>query len=56
MPNELKPCPWCQNHKGKTDLNFSVIDDDFGQYVKGSLIKYCPFCGRSLEQEGVGNG
>ena len=52
MPNELKPCPWCQNKKWKTDLQFSVIDDDFGQYVKTSMIKFCPFCGRSLEQEG----
>lgn len=51
MQKELKPCPWHQNHKGKRDISFSVIDDDFGQYVKSSLIKYCPFCGRSLEQE-----
>ena len=51
MPNEMKPCPWCHNNKGKTDLNFSVIDDDFGQYVNHSLIKFCPFCGRKLEQE-----
>lgn len=46
---ELKPCSWCQNHKGETDLQFSVVDDDFGQCVKGSLIKFCPFCGRSLD-------
>ena len=45
---ELKNCLWCQNNKGKTDLQFSVIDDDFGQYVKGSLINFCPFCGRDL--------
>lgn len=55
MPNELKPCPWCQNKKGKTDLQFSVIDDDFAQYVKTSMIKFCPFCGRSLK-EGADNG
>ena len=50
MPNELKPCPWCQNKNGKTDLQFSVIDDDFAQYVKTSMIKFCPFCGRSLKE------
>ena len=48
MPNELKLCLWCQNKKGKTDLDFSVIDDNFGQYVPQGLIKYCPFCGRKL--------
>lgn len=41
-------CPWCQNHKGKTDLDFSVIDDVFGHYVHVSMIKFCPFCGRRL--------
>ena len=46
--SELKPCPWCHDHKGQTDLQFSVIDDDSGQYVKGSLVKFCPFCGRDL--------
>ena len=46
MPNELKPCPWCRNKNGKTD---------FAQYVKTSMIKFCPFCGRSLK-EGADNG
>ena len=54
MPNELKPCPWCRNKNGKIDLQFSVIDDDFAQYVKTSMIKFCPFCGRSLK-EGADN-
>ena len=44
-------CNWCQNHKGKTNLNFSIIDDDFGQYVHPKLIKYCPFCGRKIQEE-----
>ena len=48
MMAKLKNCLWCQNNKGKTDLQFSVIDDDFGKYVKGSMIKFCPFCGRDL--------
>ena len=52
MPNkELKPCRWCQNHKGETDLSFSVIDDDFGQYAKETMIKFCPFCGRKMVSE-----
>ena len=48
---ELLPCTWCHNNKGKTELQFSVIDDDFGQYVKDTMIKFCPFCGRSLEPQ-----
>ena len=47
--DKTKRCPWCQNSKGKTDIDFSVIDDAFGQYVNVSLIKYCPFCGRKLK-------
>lgn len=43
-----KDCKWCKNHKGKSVLQFSVIDDDFGQYVRESMIKFCPFCGRKL--------
>ena len=44
-------CPWCQNHEGKTDLDFSIIDDDFGQYVHYTMINFCPFCGRALYEE-----
>jgi RNA polymerase subunit RPABC4/transcription elongation factor Spt4 len=46
---KLKHCPWCTDHKGRTDLNFSVIDDDFCQYVKNSMINFCPFCGKKLK-------
>lgn len=46
-----KRCLWCTNNNGKTDLNFSVIDDDFGQYAPMWLIKYCPFCGRESPKE-----
>ena len=43
-------CSWCTNHKGKTDIQFTIIDDDdFGNYVHPKLIKYCPFCGRALK-------
>lgn len=52
MQDKLKKCPWCQDHKGRTRLDFSVLDDDFCQYVHTEMIKYCPFCGRKLEQEG----
>lgn len=42
-------CRWCQDSKSRTSLEFSIIDDDFGQYVHPSLIKFCPFCGRELK-------
>lgn len=48
MPNEHEYCPWCQDSRGKTDLDFSILDEDFCQYVSSKLIKYCPFCGRNL--------
>lgn len=41
-------CPWCQDKNRKTDLSFSIVDDDFGQYVPQSKIKFCPFCGRRI--------
>ena len=50
MTDKLKSCPWCHNHKHKTELQFSVIDDDFGRYVNNSMINYCPFCGRKLRE------
>ena len=48
---KVERCPWCQNHKGKTDLDFGVIDDACGQFVKQSMIKFCPFCGRKLRSD-----
>ena len=51
MTDKLKPCPWCHNHKYKPELQFTIIDDNFGQYVHEKLIKYCPFCGRKLSEE-----
>lgn len=44
-----KRCCWCTNQRGKTELSFSIIDDDFGQYVHPNIIKFCPFCGRELK-------
>ena len=53
---ETKPCPWCHTHKGKEvvpmekyKVEWSVIDEDFGQRVHPTLIHYCPFCGRYLD-------
>lgn len=42
-------CRWCQNQNGKTDIDFSVVDDDFGAFVHPAMIKYCPFCGRNIK-------
>ena len=49
--NDDERCPWCTNVNGKTDLDFSIIDDNFGQYVHQHMIKFCPFCGRRLWNE-----
>ena len=53
---EETECPWCYKHsrKGmipmkKHEMEWGVIDEDFGQYVHMNLIHYCPFCGRSLD-------
>lgn len=43
-------CRWCQNHNGKTDLSFAVVDDDYPHHIPERLIKFCPFCGRELEE------
>ncbi len=49
---ELKPCRWCCDGKGKPikkhKLEWSVIDDDFGQFVPYGLVRFCPMCGRRL--------
>ncbi len=46
-------CGWCTN-RGKPILKhkieWSVIDEDFGQYVHVDLVNYCFHCGRPLEQ------
>ena len=50
MPKK-KHCGWCTNTRGSTDISFSIIDDDFCQYVPYKMIKFCPFCGRNLEEK-----
>lgn len=42
-------CRWCTAPSGKTELDFSVIDDELGQYVPVWMINFCPFCGRELK-------
>ena len=44
-------CLWCQDHKGNTDLDFSIVDDASGAYVRINTIRYCPLCGRKLKGE-----
>jgi len=54
---ERKPCPWCRNVKKKSQkhkLEWTVIDDDFGQPVSFNLIHFCFACGRNLEDEADG--
>ena len=48
---ESKYCPWCMDKNGKTDLDFSVIDDMSSQYMHPNMIKYCVVCGRELYNE-----
>lgn len=47
---EKSYCLWCQDHNGKTDLDFSVLDDAAGAFVTMNTIRYCPFCGRDLKE------
>lgn len=51
MQSEKKRCVWCQRENGKTDLDFTIIDDSFAQPVHPNLIKFCPFCGRALQEK-----
>lgn len=51
MKQRDKICSWCQKPNGKTDLDFSVVDDNFGQFVHVNSINYCPFCGRDLRSD-----
>ena len=48
---ESKYCSWCMDKNGKTDLDFSVIDDMAGQYMHPNMINYCVVCGRELYSE-----
>lgn len=45
---ENKSCGWC--HDDWTD-NFSVMDENVEQWTPLRLVKFCPFCGRSLRED-----
>lgn len=47
---EEKHCEWCTASDGKVDPVFAVVTDDYGEPITD--VKYCPFCGRSLEENG----
>ena len=51
-----KLCPWCHTDMKplkKEQLEWSVIDDTFGQYVHARLVHYCFFCGRNLDEQRI---
>lgn len=48
IPINQIPCQWCRPSMFKTDVSFSIIDDDLGQYVPVRLINFCPFCGQRI--------
>lgn len=61
MPNELKPCPFChEDSDGYTTMVGAFYLHKSPIYgwclnagkCKPRPIKYCPICGRNLEQEG----
>lgn len=43
-------CAWC---KGKGE--YTIIDDDFGQPLRPSMVHYCFNCGRKLREEDHGD-
>ena len=45
----IEGCAWCATKDGNILLDFSVIDDAYGNRVPMRSIKYCPFCGRELK-------
>lgn len=52
MANESKPCPWCKDVDFKKKFpDWSIIDDDFAQYVPLKFINYCFKCGRKLREK-----
>ena len=46
---DKKPCAWC-----KTEGEYTIIDDDFGQPLRPSMIHYCFNCGRKLREDNHG--
>ena len=46
---DKKPCAWC-----KTEGEYTIIDNDFGQPLRPSMIHYCFNCGRKLKEDNHG--
>ena len=48
---EKQPCPWCYAN-GKPlqlhQMDWDVLDDDFGQLLHANQIHYCFSCGREI--------
>ena len=52
MVRHAEKCPWCYENgepRKACNLEWSVVDDDFGQYVSPKMIRFCFYCGRKLE-------
>lgn len=46
LEKEEKDCPWC-----RPSSEYTIIDDDFGQPLHPSMIKFCFSCGRDLRKD-----
>lgn len=47
--HKTEPCAWC-----KSEHEYTIIDDDFGQPLRPSMIHYCFNCGRKLREDANG--
>ena len=43
---EKQPCVWC-----KSEHEYTIIDNDFGQPLRPSMIHFCFNCGRKLMEK-----
>ena len=46
---QKQPCAWC-----KSEHEYTIIDDDFGQPLRPSMIHFCFNCGRELKEDNHG--